>query len=534
MDHRVVKRNYRATLLAALVLAISTLLGTVAKAQGPQFDVGCAAGRGRGSQCGRSATGRGRVPRFWHALQRTLQRSGRADGKSRPGERSLHARGPCFQGPGGADHDHSKRAAGAGTAIRRAGVARGLRGLRDAGNMDLDAAINMLVGQNLDLMAAKLEIPMAEADVLTANLRANPIFYADQQLIPYGHFSFLRPGGPQQSDVNINYPLDISFKRAARTASAREAKSVTEAQLQDAVRNQIDNLYSVYEGVVSAGLTLKFSEVYLVGNKRLLTVTEELYENGQIQESDLDAVKANLYKAQLQVRESRKAKTDANRALALILNLPLDDVDKIDVFDPVGRLQELPVPKEELVKRAVAKRPDLVAYKYGLRRAQADLKLARANAYPDAYILYQPFTFQNNTYLGVPSAYSWTLGATLTVPLYNRNQGNVTRAKINITQTEIQVASAERVVQNDVLTAVLELEQSLVAVSEFRKEIIPVSRKVRDAAYKRFTGGQTSALEFLAAQQDFNDQVRAYKDAMVRHRQAILDLNTAVGERVLP
>ena len=135
------------------------------------------------------------------------------------------------------------------------------------GNMDLDAAINMLVGQNLDLMAAKLEIPMAEADVLTANLRANPIFYADQQLIPYGHFSFLRPGGPQQSDVNINYPLDISFKRAARTASAREAKSVTEAQLQDAVRNQIDNLYSVYEGVVSAGLTLKFSEVYLVGNQ---------------------------------------------------------------------------------------------------------------------------------------------------------------------------------------------------------------------------------------------------------------------------
>ena len=178
------------------------------------------------------------------------------------------------------------------------------------GNMDLDAAINMLVSQNLDLMAAKLEIPMAEADVLTANLRANPIFYADQQLVPYGHFSFLRPGGPQQSDVNINYPLDISFKRAARTASAREAKSVTEAQLQDAVRNQIDNLYSVYEGVVSAGLTLKFSEVYLIGNKRLLTVTEELYDNGQIQESDLDAVKANLYKAQLQVKESRKAKID--------------------------------------------------------------------------------------------------------------------------------------------------------------------------------------------------------------------------------
>ena len=187
---------------------------------------------------------------------------------------------------------------------------------------------------------------MAEADVLTANLRANPIFYADQQLIPYGHFSFLRPGGPQQSDVNINYPLDISFKRAARTASAREAKSVTEAQLQDAVRNQIDNLYSVYEGVVSAGLTLKFSEVYLVGNKRLLTVTEELYDNGQIQESDLDAVKANLLQGPAPGQRIAQGQDDANRALALILNLPLDEVDKIDVFDPVGRLQELPLPRK--------------------------------------------------------------------------------------------------------------------------------------------------------------------------------------------
>jgi outer membrane protein, heavy metal efflux system len=534
MDHRVVKSGDRVALLAALVLAISTSLGTVAQAQGPQFDVGAPPGAAGGASAVGQPLGAAAFPDFGTPSN--------APFSGRSGPTGSHIPASALAAPGVPVF----RVQGAQTTIKQNAPAVQVPQYGELelpadfvdygarGNMDLDAAINMLVGQNLDLMAAKLEIPMAEADVLTANLRANPIFYADQQLIPYGHFSFLRPGGPQQSDININYPLDLSFKRKARTASAREAKSVTEAQLQDAVRNQIDNLYSVYEGVVSAGLTLKFSEVYLVGNKRLLTVTEELYDSGQIQESDLDAVKANLYKAQLQVRESRKVKTDANRALALILNLPLDDVDKVDVFDPVGKLQELPVAREELVKRAISKRPDLVAYKYGLRRAQADLKLAKANAYPDAYILYQPFTFQNNTYLGVPSAYSWTLGATLTVPIFNRNQGNVTRAKINISQTEIQVASAERVVQNDVLNAALELEQSLIAVSEFRKEIIPVSKRVRDAAYKRFTGGQTSALEFLAAQQDFNDQVRAYKDAMVRHRQAILDLNTAVGERVLP
>lgn len=406
-----------------------------------------------------------------------------------------------------------------------------------AGAMNLDAAIDQLMQQNLDLQAARMEVPMADADVLTANLRANPIFYADSELIPYGHFSFLRPGGPTQYDVNISYPLDLTFKRQARTRSAREARSVTEAQLQDAIRNQIDNLYTVYEDNVSAGLTLQFSEIYLTGIRKLETITESLYNNKQVQESDLLAVRAQVQLAELQAKEAKQTKIKANRALALMLNLPLtayEQIEQLDVFDPVGRLQQPPMSREELIQKALTKRPDFIAYKYGLRRAEADAKLANANAYPDVYVLYQPYTLQNNTYIGVQSAYSWWLGITATVPVYNRNQGNIARAKINVTQTEVQVQSAERVVMNDVLSAVQELEQSLVAVVQFREQILPTSKKVRNAAMTRFLGGGTSALEYLNAQQDYNDKVRAYRDAMVRHRRAILDLNTAVGERVLP
>ncbi len=51
---------------------------------------------------------------------------------------------------------------------------------------------------------------------------------------------------------------------------------------------------------------------------------------------------------------------------------------------------------------------------------------------------------------------------------------------------------------------------------------------------KRLLGGDITMDDFLAAQQDYNEYVRVYKDALVRHRQAILDLNTAVGERILP
>src|SRR5262249_13372326 len=50
--------------------------------------------------------------------------------------------------------------------------------------MTLDQAIERLVRDNLDLRSKFFEIPQAEADILTASLRANPLLYADSQLIP--------------------------------------------------------------------------------------------------------------------------------------------------------------------------------------------------------------------------------------------------------------------------------------------------------------------------------------------------------------
>jgi cobalt-zinc-cadmium efflux system outer membrane protein len=120
------------------------------------------------------------------------------------------------------------------------------------------------------------------------------------------------------------------------------------------------------------------------------------------------------------------------------------------------------------------------------------------------------------------------------MPVYNRNQGNIARAKINVTQTQVQLQSLERQVQDDVAEAVREFELSLKAMLEIEREVLPASRRVRDAARLRYLGGQTSVLEFLDAQKDFNERVRDYRDSLVRHRRAMLDLNTAVGTRLLP
>ena len=68
--------------------------------------------------------------------------------------------------------------------------------------------------------------------------------------------------------------------------------------------------------------------------------------------------------------------------------------------------------------------PDLVANNRDVMRANAEVRPAKANAHPDVYTLYQPYTFQNNTYSGVSGADSWALGVTTTIPISDRNKGD--------------------------------------------------------------------------------------------------------------
>lgn len=403
-----------------------------------------------------------------------------------------------------------------------------------ADGLTLDTAIDRLVKNNLNLLALKFELPMAEADVLTASLRNNPIFYADSQLIPYGHFSNQRPGGQTQYDVNVTQPIDVWRKRKARMIVAQRAKKVTEAQFQDAVRQQIDNLWTAYVDVVAARLTLKFSEKYSEGLRNLLRLTQDLVDRGQRPPADAAAIKSKLEQAELQVREATQALAKSKRTLGLLLNIPPREADGLQLRSTIYDLRPLPTTPEALVETGLNVRPDLLSYRYGLLRAQADVTNSLAQRWSDVYLLYQPYTFQNNNFQGLKSAYSYALGVTIALPVFNRNQGNILRAELNAEQSKVELANQEKQVVYDVEEAIREYDLSRTSVIEFRNEVIPAAKIVRNSAYRRYTGGETSALEYLDAQQDYNDIVRQYRDALVRHRRAMLDLNTAVGTRVVP
>ncbi len=403
-----------------------------------------------------------------------------------------------------------------------------------ANGLTLDLAIDHLIRENLDLRSKFFEIPQAEADVLTASLRANPIFYADAQLIPYGQYTKERPGGQTQYDVNISYPIDASRKRQARTIVARRAKKVVEAQFQDAVRMTIDNLGIAYVDVLAARETVRYAEASVEGLTRILTITETLQKRGTKNKADVERIRVDQLAAEVGLADSKEKLSAAKRILATLLNLPDEQLDSIDLLGSIHDRYSTPVSGEELVRIALTARPDFNAYKLGIQRAESDVKLAYANRYADLYLLAQPYTFQNNTPNGLKSPTSWAIGLTVPLPVYNRNQGNIARAKVNVTQTQVQTVAREKQIRTEVRLAEREYAVTRAAVERLEKELLPAAKQVLDTTERLYIGGEQDLVAFLTVQRDYNDRVKQYRDTLVRHRRSMLNLNTAVGQRVLP
>ena len=212
----------------------------------------------------------------------------------------------------------------------------------------LEQAISITLDRSLDLRSKFLEIPMARADILQANLRSNPIFYQDGQLLQYRGtstaFTRAAPGGPSQFDTNVTYPLDLSKKRQARTVVATRAVRVLEALYQDAVRQRIDDVYGAFVTALAARQTERYAKVSV---DKLVDITdrnEQRFKKGDISLADFNQIKIRLLTARLGLLDAEAAYKKAKLDLGSLMNLKIDEIAQFEIKGTVKDVAPPPPP----------------------------------------------------------------------------------------------------------------------------------------------------------------------------------------------
>jgi hypothetical protein len=227
------------------------------------------------------------------------------------------------------------------------------------------------------------------------------------------------------------YPIDVSHKRQTRTRAAMAARMVLEASYRDAVRLTIDQLYQAYVDALTAQIVI-----------------------------DVRATKQHDVWANIEVDEPRSALEQARRSLGFLIEAPLAEIESRKLS---GRLQFEPADEarlydaELLVRLALLNRPDLHAQRLAVSFAEANINAVLASRFDDVLLLYQPYTFHDGRQgTGSPNSLSWTLGVTVPLPIYNRQQGNLLKARQAADQARTRLALVEKTVASEVEAAVLE------------------------------------------------------------------------------
>lgn len=398
--------------------------------------------------------------------------------------------------------------------------------------MTLESVILLTIERNQSLRTRFQEIPKADADVLTAGLRGNPLVFGSVDSVPYGSYSPQRPGEPGYG-LTVIQPFDVNNKRGHRIVAAERAKSVTEAQYQDAVRLELDTAATLYTDVLAARETLRYVDASIMGLHDVRRTVAGLVQGQELSSLEVERLDLQIEAAEIARAEALGALATAKRRLALALVLPNPDEVPFEIRGTLHTDTASIPAADELFTIAKQHRPDLRAFFLGVQRASAEIQLAIKERYPDVFVLYTPWGAVDNSALGAQNATSWGISGMASIPLFNRNQGNIRRAELSRSQAEIEVDHLMRQIETEVRQVASEVDIARARAERIETTILPRARRIRDLTMTQVRGGQADMLDYLQAQREYVDVVRQYRDALLDLRRAALRVNTVAGIRIV-
>ena len=403
-------------------------------------------------------------------------------------------------------------------------------------SITLDEAIQMALQHNHNMLAARTTIQQSEAEETTANLRPNPTLFADWEYLPLGSPAKQNPNlypgvstndylkNNTEADIGLSYLMERGKKRQHRLQAARDITAQTRSLVTDNERGLAFNTASLFVNVQLAESSLELADKDLKSFQKTVDLGQLRYDKGAISEDDYLKIKLQLLQFETDYQQAELAKVQALSDLRQLLGYESVSAD-YDVTGPFD-YQPLKGNLEDFQLKALQNRPDLRAAQQGVTAAKSQYELQRA-------IGKQDVTVQGN-YSHVNGINAASFLGSIPLPLFNRNQGEIARTRIAITQAQEQEKATNGQALTDVRDAYEGLRVSDRIVQLYRSGYLDVAQKDRDIAEYAYQRGAVSLLDFLDAERNYRATQLAYRQALASYLLALEQMRQAVGTRALP
>ncbi|MCX7760091.1 MAG: TolC family protein [Hydrogenothermaceae bacterium] len=374
--------------------------------------------------------------------------------------------------------------------------------------------LELLVKRNYDAVIQKYEIEKSKADIITASLRPNPTFSFNSTYINFKNFS---DSSSRQDSFRIEQEIETAGKRELRKKIAQQMLNYTELNYKVSLKDMINNYIKSFSQVVSDKIQLKSSEENLKSFKKVLEIADLQHKTGFISDLDYQKLYLNLIDFEKDYYTNLENFKKDSEYLKFLVRKDFSDIEFQDLTPKLPQ-QSL----EELLEKAVKNRYDIQASRLNTEISKTQIDYNKALAVPNVTIGLEIDGYGNKyKYSGI--------GFSVPIPIFDRNQGEILKSKINYIQSKLQ---EEKTVQQT-KTEITQLYYSLISKYNIYKsyeEKFQQIKQLKENTEKAFSYRGINILTLL-------DTYRLYREFQKNYNQSIIDyfttyyqLKVAIGE----
>lgn len=399
----------------------------------------------------------------------------------------------------------------------------------DTMRVSLAAARKLALVGNPELFAQTFDTAIARGNLRQAgSFRFNPS--AD----------VLGASGSNGAEIGLSQEIEVFGQRGARLRARRAGLSRAAARVGDAARRTLGEVDRIFYRVVSARERSLLADSVSVLNRRLTAIAERQLAAGEISRLDYNLAAIELGRSQSRALAENREHVVLSRDFGRLLGI----TDRIAVYPVLDRTQHHPLAPsgvdaradahslveaagrlspDSLITLALQSRPDLRERTAAVREASGEVSVARKEILPNLVLrgMSEPASVGDGRVLRA--------GVGLTLPVLNRNRGEIQARRAAAEQAELQRAALEKAIGTQVANAISTYQAAASEIEILETTVLPPARQNRVLLESAYREGKVGLPVLLLIRNQVVEAEMEYWSAWLREREAYAALAEVTG-----
>ncbi len=369
--------------------------------------------------------------------------------------------------------------------------------------LDISTLERLVIEQNLELLSNSKQIEIAKGQLEQSRILPNPIMKFESGT----GVEFETTGMISQTIIlGKKRKLKIKLNELYFNKERLEYEILKQAKLTEVFKAFVSILH------LQEILILQKDRITVADN--LMNAVSRKVEAGKLSPAEKSRARIQLFQERLKLRSIEKSLQTAWNSISVLWGDEKSPFNQ--AIGDLSLLRDIPI----LISLEMA--PDIQIFKLSLDIQQQKIQSEKAEAIPDLDLGagLKRSNIQRNTF---------QVGLSIPLPIFNRNQGNIKSAILELEQAQLELKRIESQLKTDVSNFQAQLENLVSEITIIDDDIIPEAQNAYTIITDGYLNGRFTYLDVVNSQEMWFQSREQYVNALKDYHTNLFELDRITG-----